>query len=808
MARYSEEGQVGFPILLTAGSRKSLRQVVENQRCAVGSGIGWIRRIKYMVSSSSLRALRSPTHSRLRFAVWGLLWMARSLAATAPVPDSLYWQEVGTTVASELSLTSVVAANDRVWVGTVSGLRELRGERLEPVSAVAGRVDRLVSTPGHVWALTVSGLHRWDGRAWSQVATNQFSDLVEHQGTVVASADRRLFRLVENQLEPVKGGEAPFPIHRLSFHQEVLWVSGSDRLAPWVRGVFGGLDVYGFPADQSWDWGNPPSREIRDLLATDDRLILGTPRGLGVLRGMVMHSVRGDAGLPQEDVLCLAAGWNGDLWIGTSQGAVRQTGGGFHYFAGKRWLPDDRVVSIASGKHVVYLATPRGLGVIQYLPFTLAKKAAYYERYIEASGQKRLGLLHKLEWDDGSKEFVREAGDNDGGYSGDYLTAQSYRYAVTHDPVARREATNSFHALRFLERMTGISGFPARGIWVKNEKGHKATGGSGGYPAEWHDSKADPRFEWKGDTSSDELCSHFYAVSRFLELAAEGDEKRLAVEHLARIAEHLIVNHWQLIDLDGKPTRWGRWDPEYFLTDEGHFDRGLQALELLSFVKTAEVLTGRPLFAEAYRKLVELGYPSYTLRQRQTTPPEAILHFEDQLAFWSYWTLLKYETDPGLHATYRRSFERTYEVLRIEHQPWFNYVHAVISGVPGEEEHSATHLREWPLDLRIWNFRNSHRTDLKTPAGYVSLKGGIQAISPREGQPIRWDSWTMQLDGGSDGHDVVEPGGWLLAYWMGRYHGFIAAPSRPEDGIWTEADGPALPRLATPYDGPARPMLP
>lgn len=753
---------------------------------------------------------RSPI-SVCQSAAWRGLLLTLLLAISrthGAVPDSVYWQETGDNVGSEVPLNSVAVLGNHVWVGTGAGLLELRGRQLERVGDMSAGVTRLVTAAKQVWALTETGLYRGGEAGWIRVATNRFSDLVEHQGAVLAAADRRLFRVLESRVEAAEGGEAPFAIRRLSSHQEALWVCGPDRLAPWIRGTFGGLDAYGFPADQAWDWGDPPAREFRDLLALGDRLILATPRGLGVLRGMVMQAHRGSDGLPQEDALCLAAGWNGDLWIGTSQGAVRRTGGHHHYFAGRRWLPDDRVLSIATGDHVVYLATPRGLGIIRYLPFTLARKAAYYERYIEASGQKRLGLLHKLEWDEGLKAFVREAGDNDGGYSGDYLTAQSYRYAVTRDPAARREATNSFHALRFLERMTGISGFPARAIWVKNETGHKATGGSGGYPAEWHDSRADPRFEWKGDTSSDELCSHFYAVSRFLELAADGDEKRLAVEHLTRIAEHLIRNHWQLLDVDGKPTRWGRWDPEYFLTDEGHFDRGLQALELLSFVKTAASLSGRAEFVEAYRKLVELGYPSYTLRQRQTAPPEAVLHFEDQLAFWSYWALLKYETDPGLHAVYRRSFERTYEVLRVEHQPWFNYVHSVISGTPTEEERSVAHLREWPLDLRIWSFRNSTRADLKTPAGYVSLKGGIQAISPREGQPIRWDSWTMQLDGGSDGNDVVEPGGWLLAYWMGRYHGFIAAPERPDETVWKESDGPALPTLAKPYDGPALPMVP
>ena len=144
----------------------------------------------------------------------------------------------------------------------------------------------------------------------------------------------------------------------------------------------------------------------------------------------------------------------------------------------------------------------------------------------------------------------------------------------------------------------------------------------------------------------------------------------------------------------------------------------------------------------------------------------------------------------------------------MEHQPWFNFVHRAITGEPGEEPASLAHLREWPLDLRIWSFQNSHRADLRTPAGYPVIKGGIRAISPRESQPIRWDSWTLQLDGGSDGRDVVEPGGWLLAYWMGRYHGIIAAADAAIDGEWREQDGPPLPSLARPYDGPERPPVP
>jgi len=156
----------------------------------------------------------------------------------------------------------------------------------------------------------------------------------------------------------------------------------------------------------------------------------------------------------------------------------------------------------------------------------------------------------------------------------------------------------------------------------------------------------------------------FLCDGDFRELVAEGDEKRQAGEHLASIASHLVNHHWQLIDVDGKPTRWGRWDPEYFLTDEGHYDRGLQCLELLSFMKTAAAVAPaeNEKFTRAYDDLVRLGYPKHTLRQRNTFPPDSVLHFEDQLALWSYWNLLRNENDPDLYSLYRRSFERTWEV--------------------------------------------------------------------------------------------------------------------------------------------------
>ncbi len=731
--------------------------------------------------------------------------------ATQSISDDVYLQEVGRQVASQEPLTSIAVFENQVFAGSNLGLLVLKDEQLVSVDELAEPIRRLVTTGDSLWAFTSQGLYRFQ-TTWTKISDGHFTDLTEHLRQIVVSSDRRLWQVEGDSLQQLTDVDAPFPIERVVSHCETIYVQGRGRLTYFDGQKIGALNVYRWPSDQTWDWGQLPSRMTRDALSQSSRLYIATDRGLGVLRGMSLTAIRGEQGLCYEDTTCLANGFANDLWVGTTRGAIRMSDGAFHYFAGRRWLPDETVTAIAAGDRAVYVATPKGMGIIEYEPYTLHNKAEFYERHLDEWGQRRLGFTHKLEWDNELQQYVREVSDNDGGYSGNYLAAQCYRFAVTKDPEARERAVDTFRSLRWLETMTPLPGFIARSVWAKGEIGHQADHGSGGAPAEWHDT-SDGVFEWKGDTSSDEVCSHFYATKLFLEHVAQGDEIDQAKRHLTHIAKHIADNGWKLIDLDGQPTRWGRWDPEYFTTEEGLYDRGLQALQVLSFMKTAEVLGGDDDAGEAYQRLVEMDFPSYTLRQTKTFPPDGILHFLDELGLWSYANLLAYENDPLLRASYRRSLERSYEIVRVEQNPWFNFVYGALTGNECDVAKSVDHLRQWPLDLRLWSYQNSHRADLHTPRGYDIYKAGIRPFSPRETQPMRWDHWAMQPDGGSSVHpDVIEPGAWLLAYWMGRHHGFITAPISPAPIPVRQAAGAdksnhSSNRGAKPYVGPPRPDL-
>jgi hypothetical protein len=475
----------------------------------------------------------------------------------------------------------------------------------------------------------------------------------------------------------------------------------------------------------------------------------------------------------------------------------------YQYFGQPRWIPADKVNAVACSGNAAYVATDKGLGIVAYEPYTLAKKAAYYERWLEEWGQKRLGFVHGIFLIDG--EWVREVSDNDVGYSSHYMASKCFEYAATGSAAARAEAVEMMKCVKWSEEITPIDGFPARSIYAVGEKCLKADHGSGGLPAEWHPTP-DGAWEWKGDTSSDETDAHAYETTIFLSLVANDEERKWATEHLHRVMGHIVDNGFLLRDIDGKPTRWARWDPEYLQTPYGYYARGLNGLEAFNYMTTALHFTGDEKFAKGKRELIGCDYFADILRQKLAFSPGMITHFDDRLAFYSYYPLIQYETDPELGSIWLRSIERSWEIKRLEAVPWFNFIYGAVTGNDCELDRAVAHLREWPLDLRRHTFTNSHRHDLDTPKGYRAYAERAKPLSPRETEPNRWDGDFMRLDGGNAGTTVADVGGWLDAYWMGRYYGMIAPPQTDDPNLLTVPKR-GLQLGAKPYEGPPRPRL-
>ncbi|MBI4558634.1 MAG: hypothetical protein HY706_13725 [Candidatus Hydrogenedentes bacterium] len=713
-----------------------------------------------------------------------------------PVADEVYLQDTSTIISTDKPVLAAAVFQNALYIGDESGVARLEDGALRRVQGPSGIVSRLKTLDGALYAATTKGLWRFDGQDWTRLGEVPVADMCSHLGSVIVASGPNLYRLDAGTLKPwIEGG--PKPVEGVASYSGTVYVRQAKQIGVVQQGSYNYEDVS--------DWGELQTGcATRDFLSYGSRLIVATDKGLGVLRGMTWYSVQGEDGLCYEDTTCLTPGFDGDLWIGTLRGAIRNVGDRYDYYGYARWIPHDKVNAIAIGDNEAYIATDGGLGVVAFEPYTLHKKAAYYERWLDEWGMKRLGFTHKLGKRD--NEWLRSVSDNDIGFSAHYFSAKCYEYAVTQDPAARAEAVDMMKTVKWSEEITSIPGFPARSVWAVGEKGIKATTGSAGLPAEWNPTP-DGVWEWKGDTSSDETDAHIYVVSLFLELVAEGPERDMAIEHLRRVFGHIVDNGWVLRDVDGQPTRWARWDPEYLQRPYGYGARGLNGMEAISYMTTAYHFTQDEKFRAGKQQLLESGYLPDILRQKLTFHPDVYTDFDDRLAFLVYHPLLRYETDPELRSIWLRSLERSWEVKRIEGNPWYNYIYAAITGNDCENERAVQHLRDWPLDLVTWSMFNSHRDDIRTPKGYRNYSERIKAMSPREVGPKRVNrDWTV-LDIATQGNSVEDPATWLEQYWMGRYFGFIEPPTATDPELLSVPHR-NLQLGAEPYAGPPRPELP
>jgi len=502
--------------------------------------------------------------------------------------------------------------------------------------------------------------------------------------------------------------------------------------------------------------------------ATERGLVIENPNGR-------TYTLNGERGLPVEEVTCVTMAANGDLWMGTPRGAIRFRGGRFEYYASKRWLPHDEVQAIEclqDGSVRVY--TPDGVSHIQFKTMTLEEKAEHYEVLTDTRHKRHNYVTgcHLPEEGDLSN-WRNHDDDNDGLWTAMYVAAESFRTAVTGSEGARDKAREALKAILKLEETTSIEGFPARSLTHKSEPqfGHHHGG-------EWHRTE-DGEWEWKGDTSSDEIVGHYFAWHIYYDLVADEKEKERICETCRRVTDHIVDNGFYLIDVDGKPTRWGVWAPEKLNKDlRWRGDQGLNSLEILSCLKVAHHLTGDDKYAEAAQGLIKDHHYAINTITRKILP-EGIggamqNHSDDELAFLPYYNLLILEKDPELRSIYLLSLERSWQVERPEKCPLWNFIYGAVTRRPCDAEAAVESLQGIPLDLIEWRITNSHRADIE-PNPHRGRHGELISIVPVPWpeRPIhKWNGNPYSMDGGS-GHSEECGTFWLLPYWMGRYHGII-----------------------------------
>jgi hypothetical protein len=541
---------------------------------------------------------------------------------------------------------------------------------------------------------------------------------------------------------------------------------------------------------------NPVSNDLKSLYENadltcfeivPDKIIAGTSDGyleIDLKTGKQIGDIQKK--MPWTNLTTVTA-IDGALWFGSTWGAMKlRDDGKFDYYASERWIPSDTVMNIAKGpEKSVLILTNRGLGKICFDDMTLYDKAMFFEkqvreRHIRTGFNATVSSMTKGDITTGSMEDS----DNDGLWTSMYLAGETFRYAVTKSDDALQNVRESLDAMERLYTINGIPGFPSRSF---ERRGYKYD------DLAWRRAE-DPEWDWKSTTSSDEAIGHIFAFGAIAELVDEPELRDKAVMLIDTLMSHVVKNNFYMIDWNGEPTRWGRWNPDYVnARPVGVGDRKINSSNIIAMLQTAYHFTKKEKYREAAFYLMnEHGYfenlmkpmKEITYAPADADPLSKDLsdgwnHSDDEMYYCGYWGLYRYAMNDTLKARFREAIIDHWEAERPEKEGLWNIMTAIADTRDIDMKEAAWYLREYPLDLIEWSVNNSHRKDIELVEPNFRRQTIKEVLPPDELRISRHNANRFDLDGNSGGSAESSAGDiWLLPYWIGRYLGVISDPGK------------------------------
>jgi hypothetical protein len=506
-----------------------------------------------------------------------------------------------------------------------------------------------------------------------------------------------------------------------------------------------------------------------------NKLMVGTKDGYLVLNpitGKVIQPLKKELPVSSINDLLVV---NNQTWFSTSDGAFREESGKYRYFQGERWLVNNDIIDMeADTEGNIYLLSPTGLSKIEFSPTTLAAKTKKIQDDIRKY-HMRYGFVCEINYLKPGDLTTAQAvdNDNDGLWTTLYLGSQAFRFATTGEEIAKRYAWESFEAFERLLTVNPLKGFPSRTF---ERKGiiHDTLA--------WRPSQ-NPEWDWKGTTSTDEYIGYLFVATVMDHFIAKtAPEKRRIADFIDAIMTHIIDNNYYFIDVDGQPTRWGRWNPDYVNSYAKYVDdRKLNSAHLIAGLQLAYSLTGKEKYkSEAFKMMDKYGYldnimiPMKTMMQttefvhKGEVMGDTWNHSDDEMSFLTYWVLHKYAFNDSLKKKYEWVAQDHWEIERPEKDGLWNLL---TYGISGNIDLNSTiwYLREYTPDLDRYSTKNSHRKDLVRIPDNFREQITKELLTSGERPMIRHNTNPFALDCNDGRTSRLAGDEYLLPYWMARY---------------------------------------
>ena len=428
------------------------------------------------------------------------------------------------------------------------------------------------------------------------------------------------------------------------------------------------------------------------------------------------------------------------------------------------------------------------------------------------------------------------SGENDGLWNALYTAAQAFKYAVTRDEQTLKNIKLLLEGEVTRMKITGVPGLLTRQYVMPGIPGLSAPEDLSHYtvdadklnnkwvrigdegcvwsvdPATMQWQKSDhcgleeyAGWKWLDNVSKDEYSGHMFMLAALSQLVEDEEVRATVADMAGQVGAHMVRNGMDFTDWDGRVTEHGK-------IRAGVMDDfvGFNAAMALSFIKVAHAASGNEKLDKWYRDCLLQKSGKVVCIKGKNEPARDYTKYLPTNGFFrgfegcysnyngvsmhmlSLFDLIWLERDPELKEIYQQTLDA--DVMRAEGQPravinqnnaWFDFMWAAMKRVgPGSDGHAygavdngIRMLKQFPARKRL--------QEIKCPPDkckpYCEDRAGRQTgnyARPIAERCVRHFVWWGDPYGlgdcEADPRIVQPPQDYLLAYWMGRYFGFIS----------------------------------
>jgi hypothetical protein len=339
-------------------------------------------------------------------------------------------------------------------------------------------------------------------------------------------------------------------------------------------------------------------------------------------------------------------------------------------------------------------------------------------------------------------------------WTGHYLAAESYRWAVTRAPEAREGVMTALNGVRRLVEATGNDllarcAIPADSPWAAGIASEESAHGV-------HSGIVDGQsYLWVGNTSRDQYLGVFFGLTAAWQLV-DDQEVRDWVSMLAtRMLKRLRDDQWNVVMPGGGISTT-------FL------HRAEQRLALLKLGRRCNPREFETSYKTTANLLMGSIYPPILVETRE--PHDS--YFKFNLSHIAFYNLLTSGDNRLVRSRYQSAFDLLRAATQHHDNAFFDMIDVAVNGRTEKRDERVRRL------LEAWLGRPRRDLWVDLRSRYVSCEGDNRAcevvpVEERTPTDFLWQRSPYQLWGGLYG--TIEGAGidYILPYWMARYHGVV-----------------------------------